>query len=430
MDDLSYLLANGMTLDEIQKYLDDGITFEELGEAARSLIARGESIASRDPEPEAPPVKPLRIISAQELQEADLPPTRFLVENLLPEGTSLVSAASKIGKSWMVLDLGLCLASGKPFLGRKTHQSGVLYLALEDSLGRLQDRMNKILGDQKAPPDFHFTVEAPKLDGGLLETIDGHLARHPETKLCIIDTLQRIRGQALPRESGYAQDYREMETVKNHMAQLGLSVLFVHHNRKMRDDDDPFNMISGTNGIMGAADTIWVLIKEKRGDGEAVLHVTGRDLPQQEAVVRFQRQSWRWEMVGAAADLEARRAREEYDRNPVVMTIRKLLQQSPGHRWEGTSKELLEAGRYLVRQPLAPDSQRLGFAIRNLEGPLLEYDGVGHMAANRGTAGKKHTFYYNGENTFEEVETLFGTPYPPPEGGLTPVGNLKNCLES
>ena len=61
MDDLSYLLANGMTLDEIQKYLDDGITFEELGEAARSLIARGESIASRDPEPEAPPVKPLRI---------------------------------------------------------------------------------------------------------------------------------------------------------------------------------------------------------------------------------------------------------------------------------------------------------------------------------------------------------------------------------
>ena len=189
MDDLSYLLANGMTLDEIQKYLDDGITFEELGEAARSLIARGESIASRDPEPEAPPVKPLRIISAQELQEADLPPTRFLVENLLPEGTSLVSAASKIGKSWMVLDLGLCLASGKPFLGRKTHQSGVLYLALEDSLGRLQDRMNKILGDQKAPPDFHFTVEAPKLDGGLLETIDGHLARHPETKLCIIDTL-------------------------------------------------------------------------------------------------------------------------------------------------------------------------------------------------------------------------------------------------
>ena len=69
-------------------------------------------------------------------------------------------------------------------------------------------------------------------------------------------------------------------------------------------------------------------------------------------------------------------------------------------------------------------------SIRNLEGQLLEYDGVGHMAANRGTAGKKHTFYYNGENTFEEVETLFGTPYPPPEGGLPPVRNFENCLES
>ena len=133
--------------------------------------------------------------------------------------------------------------------------------------------------------------------------------------------------------------------------------------------------------------------------------------------MRFQRQSWRWEMVGAAADLEARRAREEYDHNPVVAAIRKLLGQSPDH-WEGTSRELLEAGRYLVRQPLAPDSQRLGFAIRNLEGPLLEYDGVGHMAVNRGTGGKKHIFYYVGENTFEEVDTL------PDPFGVTPTHTL------
>lgn len=406
MDDLSYLLANGMTLDEIQKYLDDGITFEELGEAARSLIARGESIASRDPEPEAPPVKPLRIISAQELQEADLPPTRFLVENLLPEGTSLVSAASKIGKSWMVLDLGLCLASGKPFLGRKTHQSGVLYLALEDSLGRLQDRMNKILGDQKAPPDFHFTVEAPKLDGGLLETIDGHLARHPETKLCIIDTLQRIRGQALPRESGYAQDYREMETVKNHMAQLGLSVLFVHHNRKMRDDDDPFNMISGTNGIMGASDTTWVLMKDKRSDGEVVLYITGRDVEQSDTVIRFNKDTWRWEVVGEVAQLAEERARAAYDQSPVVTTIKKLLEQSHSHRWSGTAKELMEAGKYITKTYLAPNSQKLGYLIRDLEKPLFEYDGIIYSAKSNGTGGKKHDFYYQNLDQFEEIPEL------------------------
>ena len=95
--------------------------------------------------------------------------------------------------------------------------------------------------------------------------------------MLIVDILQKIRGQALPRETGYAQDYREMETVREFMDGRGVSILFVHHNRKMKDDDDPFNMISGTNGIMGASDTTWVLMKDKRSDGEVILYMTGRD---------------------------------------------------------------------------------------------------------------------------------------------------------
>jgi len=358
-----------------------------------------------------PPVEPtqaeegqrLKVMSAPELQRANLPPVHFLIEGILPDGTSLLTASSKVGKSWMVLDLGLCQAAGKPFMGHKTNQCGVLYLALEDSLHRLQNRMNKILGGKPAPEQFYFTTEAPKLDNGLLETLDEHINQHPDTKLIIVDTLQKIRGQALPREAAYAQDYREMETVKAHMDKQGVSCLFVHHNRKMKDDDDPFNMISGTNAIMGAADTIWTITKAKRDDEEATLHITGRDVEQTDTVIRFDKTIWRWEPVGEAAQLAEERARAEYNQSPIVQTIKKLLEQSPERRWDGTAKDLMEAGKYIVRTYLAVDNQKLGYAIRNLEKPLFDYDGIVHSFTKHGTASKKHCFYYQDLGEFNEL---------------------------
>lgn len=349
-------------------------------------------------------VQQLNITPAPVLQTANLPPVSFLIEGILPDGTSLLTAASKIGKSWMVLDLGLCIASGGAFLGHSTNQAGVLYLALEDSPRRLQNRMNKILSGKTAPEQFYFATEAPKLDNGLLDTLDDHLKKYPDTKLIIIDTLQKIRGQALPRESGYAQDYREMETVKGFMDKRGVSTIFVHHNRKMKDDDDPFNMISGTNGIMGAADTIWTITKAKRTDEEATLHITGRDVEQSDTVIRFDKNEWRWQKVGAADWLAEQRAREEYDSSPIVMTIKKLLDQSPTHRWDGTAKDLMEAGRYIARTYLAPSEKKLGRDVGSLEKPLFDYDGIVHVTSSHGTAGKKHSFYYQDLSQFEEVQ--------------------------
>lgn len=335
----------------------------------------------------------MEAVSAQALQEADLPPVRFLVADMLPEGTGMVSAASKIGKSWLVLKMGLAIAAGTPFLQRRTSQCGVLYLALEDSLKRLQDRMNKVLDDKRAPAQFYFVTEAPTLDTGLLEAVEAHITQHPETKLVIIDTLQKIRGQALQRENSYAQDYREMGVVKDFMAKLGVSVFFVHHNRKMRDDDDPFNMISGTNGIMGAADTSWVITKDKRADDTATLHITGRDIPQTSTVIRFSKDAWAWEVVGDADWLAEQQARSDYESSPIVLTIKTLLGQSPDGRWTGTAKELLEAGKEIARTYIAETAQKLGYELKHLDRPLFDYDEIIHSTLPNGNAGKKHYFF-------------------------------------
>jgi len=364
---------------------------------------RGSLDHGKAPEPPKE-VQPLTVTPAPVLQTADLPPVKFLIEGILPDGTSLLTAASKIGKSWMVLDIGLCQAAGEPFMGHDTNQCGVLYLALEDSLHRLKNRMNKILSGKPAPAQFYFVTEAPKLDNGLLDSLDDHLKKHPDTKLIIIDTLQKIRGQALPREASYAQDYREMETVKSFMDKRGVSTIFVHHNRKMKDDDDPFNMISGTNGIMGAADTIWTITKAHRADEEATLHITGRDVEQTDTVIRFDKESWTWKPMGQADWLAEQRARLAYDGSPIVKTIKKLLDQSPAHRWDGTAKELLEAGKYIARTYLAPNTQKMGHEIKALEKPLFDYDGIVHAATKNGNAGYKHSFYYQDLSQFEELE--------------------------
>lgn len=352
-----------------------------------------------------PIVQHIEVISARDLQKANLPPVKFLVEEMLPEGTSLLTAASKIGKSWMVLHLALCIAAGEPFMGRKTQQCGVLYLALEDSLNRLQDRINKILQGKPAPEHFYFSTKAPDMDHGLLDMLDEILAQHPEIKLIIVDTLQKIRGQAISsKEHQYAQEYREMGNVKAHMDEKNVSVVFVHHNRKMKDDDDPFNMISGTNALMGAADTIWTITKAKRDSVEATLHITGRDVFQSDTVITFNQDTGTWRAIGAEADVTAAAEWAKYHTNPIVKTIKALLEESPEKRWDGPMKDLLEAGKVITETILAPTPHKLGHLVFKLEPDLYRYDNIIHCAPSNGTGGKKHYFYYRNTDASNEQE--------------------------
>lgn len=98
------------------------------------------------------PTKKLEIISAIDLQNMYIPPIRWVVDGLIPQGLTMIVAPPKSGKSWLMLDLCLSIAGGKQFLGRKCEKGGCLYLALEDGKKRLQDRMNRLLPfDEKAP---------------------------------------------------------------------------------------------------------------------------------------------------------------------------------------------------------------------------------------------------------------------------------------
>ena len=96
----------------------------------------------------------LKTIDADTLMTTPLPTTKFIVEGLLPEGVHILAGAPKIGKSWFALWLCLCVAKGEPVWDFPTKQGTVLYLCLEDSYARIQNRLFQITED--APSTLHF----------------------------------------------------------------------------------------------------------------------------------------------------------------------------------------------------------------------------------------------------------------------------------
>lgn len=362
-------------------------------------IRRGLT-ADAQPPAEAPPM--LSTISAAALQGKDIPSIRWIVENLIPAGLNILASPPKYGKSWAVLDLGLSVTAGGRFLGYQTNPCEVLYLALEDSERRLKSRMIKLLAGKNAPAGFHFATAAHDMDNGLFDELEGFLKAHPKTGLIIIDTLQRVRGAVHGKEGAYAADYREVGGLKAFADRHGIAVLLVHHLRKMADDSDPFNRISGTNGLMGAADTALVLTKEKRGDENATLSIVGRDVESSDTVLRFNKDTCRWENLGDADWFAEQQARVEYQESGLVRTIKKLLEQ--GGDWTGTAQQLLDAGRFIARTSLADSARALTNKLKGLDNLLLEYDGIAHERKGNGSGGGKHRFYYVDAPQFEELE--------------------------
>lgn len=380
-DSFAYLADSGWPLDRLQWYMDNGIDMDTMAAAVKDMLGRGMSMSeiieadsrSREPPPPSEDKPPLVLdtITATDLQKKEIPPIRFIVNKLLTVGLNILASPPKYGKSWMVLALCLAVSMGGRFLGYDTARCECLYLALEDSQRRLKSRMNKLLSGKSAPAGFHFATAAHSMDEGLFDQLEGFLKAHPGTGLIVIDTLQKVRGCAQGREGAYATDYREAGALKAFADKHNVSLLAVHHLRKMMDDADPFNRISGTNGIAGAADTMMVLSKEKRGDDNATLSIVGRDVEPTDMVLMFNKATCYWENLGDADWYAERQARLAYEGSPIVKTIKKLLEQSPDG-WKGTAQQLLDAGTYIARVPLADSTRSLTAKVKELDRLLFE----------------------------------------------------------
>ena len=235
----------------------------------------------------------LETITAEDLQNRTYEPTPFLVDELISEGLHILAGAPKIGKSWLALWLCLCVSQGQPLWNFAATQGEVLYLSLEDSFQRIQTRLFDLTED--APLTLHFAILADTLKHGLEQQIEQFLTEHPATKLVVIDTLQRVRN-AGSDSNLYANDYQDIGLLKKLADNQHIAILLIHHLRKLHDDD-PMNMISGSTGLSGAADSTFVLQKNARSANAATLHCTGRDIPDRTLKLELGEDDHVWKML-------------------------------------------------------------------------------------------------------------------------------------
>ena len=235
----------------------------------------------------------LETINAEDLQNRTYEPTPFLVEELLPEGLHILAGAPKIGKSWLALWLCLRVSQGQPLWNFAVTQGEVLYLSLEDSFQRIQTRLFDLTED--APPTLHFAIMADTLKRGLEQQIEQFLTDHPAAKLVVMDTLQRVRS-AGGDSNLYANDYQDVGLLKQLADKQHIAILLIHHLRKLHDDD-PMNMISGSTGLSGAADSTFAFQKNSRLANVASLHCTGRDIPDRTLKLEFGEEDHVWKLL-------------------------------------------------------------------------------------------------------------------------------------
>ena len=262
------------------------------------------SVPSEPQVPEAPPKRerPRTAWTADQLMAAEFPEPKWAVPGILAEGVSLLAGPPKVGKSWLSLGLGLSVAAGgRAFDSVPVKGGPVLYLALEDTPRRLQTRMGKLLGGQKAPAGLTLVTECPPFPQGGSEAIAGWLDRNSDARMVVIDVFAKMRGQSPQGASAYDADYVAVGYAKRLADHYGIAVVLVHHVRKMASEDF-LTEVSGTNGIAGAADATLVL-KRARGQADGILHVTGRDVNEAEYALSFQEASGAWHLLdGPASD--------------------------------------------------------------------------------------------------------------------------------
>lgn len=222
----------------------------------------------------------LNTIDGETLMSLPLQPLNFVVDTLISQGLHILAGSPKVGKSWLALWLAVTVAKGEPVWGMQVKQGTTLYLCLEDSQLRIQNRLFDVTED--APPTVHFCTESRILGDGLAEQLEQFLSEHPDTVLVLIDTLQMIRPI---HDATYANDYRDLSALKRLADAHGIAILLIHHLRKEKADD-VFNRISGTAAISGAVDSSFTLVEEQRGSGRARLSCIGRDIEYRELELR------------------------------------------------------------------------------------------------------------------------------------------------
>ena len=303
-----------------------------------------------------------KAITAEELLSTPLPPVKWIIPGLLPAGLALFAGPSKAGKSWLTLWLCLQIAQGNPVWNREIEPCTVIYFSLEDTFNRLQNRIFQLIDGGDAPERLILQTECPSIGQGLEEQIVSFIHTYPDISLIVIDTLQKVR-KTEQNGSMYANDYKDIGALKELADKYGICILLVHHLRK-QSSSDPYDQISGSTGIMGVADTTW-LMHRQRMSKTATIRIIGRDMDEKMLHIREENCVWTLDEE-ESAEQQALKAIPDY-----LWRVADFIDDVG--KWQGTATELLAVASISDVKP-NQFTRKMAHYARDVFGPRgIEY---------------------------------------------------------
>lgn len=354
----------------------------------------GAAAAPSQDEPKKVPS--LVTFDADYFNNTDIEPPEPIIDQLLFPGLGMLGSPAKMGKSYMMLQLAVCVATGSPFMGFDIKRLGpVLYMDLQGTKARTKKRLNS-MGYEKMPQGITLTYNARATDNGLFDQLTEWITNCPEKpSLIIIDMLEQVKGAQRRTEDAYRADNRILEPLHEIALKYNLSIFCVMHTRKGNKyipEDDPFNEIIGSVAQFGTADCAWMIIGKRNTDNKRFSAICrDNDDGQQDYEARFE--NHRWSIAGTVEACVEKRAQEEYEQNPIVYTLRQLIQESGGS-WLGTMKDLINEVSQRTRQYPASTPEKMTKLISELE-YRLSCDGIliQRPTSNGGRSGRRYRFY-------------------------------------
>lgn len=357
---------------------------------------------------EAKPTKPKKehkirkLKTAEDLLKKDLLEPRVFVgvgEELpiLVEGTCILSAKPKLGKSWWVLAMCLAVAKGEDFLGYKTRQCSTLYLDLETSEQLQQKRIKTVLNGERVPNNFYIDTETDNLDNGFIEQIEDYLKQDPNIGIVVIDVFQIIRSKmANSKESEYEHVYRDITPLNELAQRKHISIILVCHDRKSVDPDDPFSNILGSTGLQGAATQMIVMFRRRKSD-PIHISIKGKTidgLPDLDVEL----DKGKWNRCENISSEDRRKSEDDAEyMNSIIRTA--VVEIAKNGDWKGRCSSIVsEAINFGI--PITDDAKTIGGFIHRHRARFLKYDSVKINVIDNGTASKiynisKTTIHYH-----------------------------------
>jgi hypothetical protein len=224
-----------------------------------------------------PPIK-----RASDLLQTPLVQPPQLIQGVLHKGLKgVLASSSKAGKTWMLLDMALSVASGLPWLKWKTTKANVLLINFEIPEYFIQQRIEDIQ-KKKAGADLSalhvWTLRGYSTDFSKLLPEIGRRVQQEGYGLIILDPIYKsLAGSDENKAGDIAQFCNSLESL---CVQTGAAVVYAHHFSKgNKAGQDVLDRMSGSGVFTRDADTIISLTRHEEENCYTV-DLTVRNLKQ------------------------------------------------------------------------------------------------------------------------------------------------------